>query len=158
MTREPEGAAVSAYEKALRILTAAGQTRAGMARRLERAGYDADEIEDACAQLQALGYLDDRSFAASRVRRRQQQGRGARLIAAELRQKGVSPDVIDDALAGRDEQVEVRRAGELAIRLAARRAAEPPAQRRDHVLAALVRRGYPIGIARQAFELALRDE
>ncbi|HEV3233922.1 MAG TPA: RecX family transcriptional regulator [Candidatus Dormibacteraeota bacterium] len=158
---EPEAApggtpAVNAYEKGLRILNAAGQTRLGLARRLSRAGYGETEVEEACAQLEAHGYLDDRGFAASRLRRRQQQGRGARLIAAELRQKGVSPDVIDDVLADRDEEAEVERAMELAVRMVARRASEPPAKRRDHVMAALVRRGYPASVARRALEAANR--
>jgi regulatory protein len=146
---------IGAYEKGLRILNAAGQTRAGLARRLARAGYEEAEVMEACNQLEAHGYLDDRGFAASRLRRRQAQGRGARLIAAELRQKGVPPEVIDEALAGRDEEIEVARAMELAAKLVARRAGEPPGQRRDHVLAALVRRGYPPGVARRALQRAM---
>ncbi len=151
-------ATVSAYDKALRILNAAGQTRVGLSRRLLRAGYEEADIEQACVQLEAHGYLDDRGFAASRLRRRVQQGRGARLIAAELRQKGVSPEVIDGVLADRDEEAEVERAMDLAARLVARKADEPPAQRRDHVMAALVRRGYPAGLARRALEQANRVE
>jgi regulatory protein len=147
---------VSAYEKALRILNAAAQSRSGLSRRLLRAGYDEAEVEAACDELESHGYVDDRGFAASRLRRRVQQGRGARLIAAELRHKGVRPEVIDEVLGERDEEVEVERAMELAARLVARKADEAPAQRRNHVLAALVRRGYPPGLARRALEQANR--
>jgi regulatory protein len=144
----------AAYDKALRILNAAGQTRSGLERRLARADLDPDTIADVVGRLQSAGYVDDTAFARSRLRRRQEQGRGARLIAAELRQKGISPEVIDEVLADRDEDVEVARAGELAVKLVARKAGESPAKRRDHVMAALVRRGYPAGVARRALELA----
>ena len=156
--RQAAGPTGSAYDKGIRILNAAGQTRAGLVRRLSRAGYEEAEVRQACDQLEAHGYLDDRNFAASRLRRRQQQGRGARLIAAELRQKGVSPEVIDEVLSERDEEAEIARAMELAAKLVARRADEPPARRRDHVMAALVRRGYPAGLARRALEAANRVE
>jgi regulatory protein len=125
---------------------------------LERAGYLAEEIEEACARLEADGYLDDMAFATSRLRRRQEQGRGARVIAAELRQKGVAPEVIDTVLAERDEDVEVARAQVLAAKLVRQRAGEPPAQRRDHVLGALLRRGYTHWVARRALEIANRGE
>lgn len=144
----------AAYDKAIRVLNAAGQTKAGLERRLARAGFEPEAITGAVTRLQSAGYVDDTAFARSRLRRRQEQGRGARLIAAELRQKGIAPEVIDEVLGDRDEDVEVARARELAVKLVARKAGESPAKRRDHVMAALVRRGYPAGVARQALELA----
>jgi len=127
------------------VLTAAGQTRAGLARRLARAGYTGRAVEEACRRLTDLGYLDDRRFAASRARRRLDQGRGVRLVAAELRQKGVEADVIDEVLGMVDPDDQLVRARALAEKLLGARG-------RERTMAALVRRGYSPRIARRAVE------
>ena len=129
-----------------------------MTRRLRRAGYEEREIADTCDQLESVGYMNDSAFAQSLMRRRAQQGRGARVIAAELRQKGVEPAIIDELLADRDQDAEQDRASELAAKLVERKSSESPAKMRDHVLGALVRRGYPHVVAREALNRALKGD
>ena len=144
------GDADAAYEKALRILKAAAQTRAGLGRRLSRAGYDDDTVAGVCARLVEVGYLDDRAYAESALSRRRRQGRGARLVASELRHKGIDPGVIQDLLGSVDETEELERATALAAQMLARRAAEEPRLRRERIMGTLARRGYSQGVARRA--------
>ncbi len=147
----------AAFEKAVRILAAAAQTEVGLTRRLARAGYDEKTVEGVCRRLRRLRYLDDGAFAASRVRMRQEQGRGRKLIAAELRQKGVSSAAIDEALGSADPDQELAQAARVAGRLAARYR-EDPARARRGVMSALIRRGYSFATAREACSRALGDE
>lgn len=64
--------------------------------RLRRRGFEPEAVEAAITRLGELGYLDDRAFATFWIEnRRQHRPRSARLITAELRQKGVSTESID---------------------------------------------------------------
>jgi regulatory protein len=139
-------------EKALRVLNAAAQTRSGLARKLHRAGYGPVAVETACDRVEALGYVDDRAFAEAALRRRQQQGRGLKVIGAELRHKGIDPELIDEVLGEVNLEDEVQRAAELAVKLLQRHQGEPVVRRRERVLGTLVRRGYTPWVARKALE------
>lgn len=143
-----------ALEKALRILNAAGQTRSGLARKLSRAGYTAAAVDAACDRVEAMGYVDDRAYAEASLRRRQQQGRGLKVIAAELRHKGVDPDLIDDVLKDVKSEDEVQRAAELAVKLLQRHEGEPAVRAREKVMGTLMRRGYAPWVAKKAVEAA----
>jgi regulatory protein len=143
-----------AVEKALRILNAAGQTRSGLARKLTRAGYARATVEAACDRLEAMGYVDDRAYAEAALRRRQQQGRGLKVIGAELRHKGIEPELIDELLGEVKTEDEVQRAAELAVKLLRRHQGEPATSRREKVMGTLMRRGYAPWVARKALEAA----
>jgi regulatory protein len=114
---------------------------------LTRAGFAAGAVEDARRRLVDLGYLDDQGFAASRAARRLRQGRGARVVAAELRQKGVASELINDVLAKIDQEDQLDRARAIAEKLL-------PARGKERTLAALLRRGYSRWLARTALEQA----
>jgi len=81
--RQPESPE-AAYAEAVKRLARQPQSRAALALRLARLGYAEDAVRGALERAQADGYLDDREFAASVVRRRS-QGRGHAMIAQELR-------------------------------------------------------------------------
>jgi len=144
----------AALERALRILAAAGQTTARLRARLRRAGYADDAVEPALRRLTELRYIDDRAYAVSRMRRRIESGRGRRVIAAELRQRGVPDEVVDELVRGVDPDEELELAKRAAQRLIHAHREDSPAHGRDLVLAALVRRGYPPGLARAAYNAA----
>jgi regulatory protein len=141
-------------EKAIRILNGAAQTRSGLARKLRRAGYGPAAVETAGDRVEAMGYVDDRAYAEAALRRRQEQGRGVRVIGAELRHKGIDPELIDEVLGEVNAEDEVERAAELAVKLLQRHAGEPAVRRRERVLGTLVRRGYTPWVARKALETA----
>ena len=99
--------------------------------------------------------MNDRAFAAAAMRKRQQQGRGLKVIAAELRHKGIEPEIIDDLVAEVSTEDEVERASGLAVKLLQRHAEEPTVRRRERVMGALMRRGYAPWVARKALEKGL---
>jgi regulatory protein len=105
-----------------------------------------------------MGYVDDRAYAEALVGRRLRQGRGRSLIGRELGHKGLPDEVVDAAVGAVDAEDELASATELAGKLVRRHAAEPEARRRDKVLAALARRGFPSGTARRALALAAEVE
>jgi regulatory protein len=141
-------------EKALRVLNAAAQTRSGLAQKLSRAGFAPQAVEAACNRVEALGYVDDRAYAEAALERRQRQGRGLQVIGAELRHKGIDPELINELLGEVKTEDEVRRAAELAIKLLQRHQGEPAMRRREKVMSTLMRRGYPLWVARKAVEAA----
>jgi len=73
--RQPESPE-AAYTEAVKRLARQPQSRAALALRLARLGYAEEAVRGALERVVADGYLDDREFAASLVRRRA-QGRGA---------------------------------------------------------------------------------
>jgi regulatory protein len=122
--------------------------------RLRRLGYTETATNSAVTRVVQLGYVNDAAFAASRLSRRMAGGRGRRLIAAELRQRGIGDEIIGDLLAGIDLDEELEHATEAARRLIHAHREDSPAHGRDLVLAALVRRGYTPGLARTAYRAA----
>ena len=143
----------SAFDAGIRLLARRAHSRVELRRKLARRGYDADEVRGAVARLSELGYLDDASFAVGHVRRRSGT-RDALALSAELAERGVDKVVAGAALAGFDRAAQVAAATRLAERLSERLSGgkRPPGYREllDSVGAKLLRRGYSIGVARDA--------
>lgn len=84
---------------ALRFLASRSRSEEEVRQRLVSRGVDAHNTERALARLRELGYVNDADFAAAVIRSRtENRARGRRLVAEELRAKGVSEDVSEDAL------------------------------------------------------------
>jgi regulatory protein len=143
-----------AMEKALRVLNAASQTRSGLGRKLERAGYSVPTVNEACNRVEAMGYVNDRAYAEATLSKRQRQGRGVKLIASELRHKGIDSELVDEILRELSVEGEVERAAELAGKLLSRHDDEPLVRQREHVMGGLLRRGYTPWVAKRALEKA----
>ena len=134
-------------------------SRLELRRKLVRRGYEADAVDGALVRLSDLGYLDDRSFAEGHVRRRS-ASLGPLALSAELAARGIDRQAADAALDGFDRPAQVAAATLLARRLAGH---TPPGARRAQfqgeagyrellgsVGAKLLRRGFSIGVAREA--------
>lgn len=145
----------SCHDRALGLLAVRPRSRRELQSRLERAGFDHDEVQEELDRLTAVGLVDDRAFAqafaehALRVRLA-----GRRAVAAALAAKGVERATIEGALSELDTDEETR-----ALELARGRVrqlgglAPEAAQRR--LVAFLARRGYEPGMARRAASSAL---
>ncbi len=73
-------------------------------RHLEGKGYPESIVEMVVNQLVSRGLLDDQAFARFWVEQRETfKPRSARALRAELAQKGVSRQVVDDAVADQDD-------------------------------------------------------
>ena len=133
----------------LRLLGRRAHSTSELKTKLGRRGYLAEEIESAVGRLKELGYLDDRSFAAGHVRRRQ-AGRGPRALAGELAARGVRRDIADTALLEFDSEAQVAAATLLAERLYARGAWPGYREVLNSIGPKLLRRGFSPAVARAA--------
>lgn len=112
-----------ACQAAYQFLGARPRSESEVRRRLARRGFEAEPIDAAVARLRELGYLNDAAFAEFWVEnRREFKPRSARLVAHELRQKGVAREAID--LTAWDDEAAALAAGEKWIR--SRRFADRP--------------------------------
>ena len=117
-------------------------------------------IEGVLVKLQDLGLLDDRSYAELRARALRRKGASRRAIQAELRNKGIAPDLIvqtleQEAAGGTDSELAA------AVAFARRRGlgpfrhgAEQRTARRARDLAAMGRKGFDQQTARRVIDCA----
>lgn len=86
-------------------------------RNLAEKGLDEDVIAAAVERLEAMGYLDDHAFATFWIQNRQAfKPLSQRALRYELRQKGVSSEVIDAVLGELDEDDAAYRAAQTQLR------------------------------------------
>ena len=132
----------AAYAAAIRRLARQPQSRATLAQRLARLGYEETAVRAALDRAQEAGYLDDQALADALVHRRR-AGHGQTWIRQELRAKGIPASVATAALSEIDGEAEAERALALARRLTR---GHPVADRDTLVRRlgpALSRRGFP---------------
>lgn len=106
---DPEDAA-AALSTALRIVSAADQSSAGLGGRLARRGYGDAVVANVVGRMQDRGHLDDAALAASLARRLVRRGHGRSRVVADLRRRLIAEDVIADVVAGIDDATERRAA------------------------------------------------
>jgi regulatory protein len=143
--REPESAQ-AAYTEAVKRLARQPQSRAALRQRLLRVGYVDEAVDAALQRAEGDGYLNDREFAASLVRRRG-RGRGHALIAQELRAKGVEESAAAPALAAVDPEAEAEQALALGRSLLAHRRLVDAQALVAYLGPRLSRRGFSSGLA-----------
>ena len=102
---QSEDAREVGYQQALRLLSYRPRASAEVRRNLEKHAMPAEVIEDVLARLQRAGLLDDSRFAQAWVENRSEfRPRGRRALAAEMRQRGLDDESIQQALAEVDEE------------------------------------------------------
>jgi regulatory protein len=148
----------TAKDRALRLLGVRARSREELRRRLAQAGFEAEDIDEALTDLEAVGLIDDERFA--RELARYELGRrsvGRRAALASLRRKGVGTDLAErvvEELAPDDEEAQ---AVEVARQRLARLngLADDVAYRR--LVGFLQRRGYDARVAHAACKRALAE-
>jgi regulatory protein len=124
-------------------------------RRLEGEGLAEDVVEQALATLIEDGYVDDARFARLFVEdKRALQEWGGERIRRGLLDRGVEPELIEDAL-GEEDHSDLDRA----LALLSRRFPSPPRDRRerDRALGVLIRKGYDPELALDALAAYARS-
>jgi regulatory protein len=97
------GTVEEAYNSALNYLSYRPRSRAEVVTHLRRQGVPENRIESAAERLERAGLLGDEAFARYWVENRERfRPRGQAALRYELRCKGVSDDVINQALASFD--------------------------------------------------------
>jgi regulatory protein len=148
-----------AREICLRLLSLSPRTRAQLADELRRRDVPDEVAEAVLSRFTDVGLIDDAAFSQAWVQSRH-LGRGLarRALAAELRQRGVAEDTVDEAIEKLDPDQEEATARELvAKRLAGTRGLDP-AKRMRRLVGVLARKGYPPGLAYRVVKAALADE
>lgn len=93
--RDPPDAA-AALEIALRFLGTRPRTEREVTDRLRRAATSDEVVEATLLRLRELRYVDDQAFARWWIEQRDRHApRGRRMLEAELRQRGVPREVIE---------------------------------------------------------------
>jgi regulatory protein len=144
----------TALDAGLRYLGVRAHSRAELRRKLERKGFEVDEVSAALERLQELRYLDDDAFAQALVRRRS-ASRGPAALASELAAKGIGRTGVSAALAGLDRESQLEAATRLAERLYAHEPLPGYREMLDRIGTKLLRRGYSSDVARAACQAVL---
>jgi len=138
----------SAFASALRRLARRDHSEAEIREVLTGLGHDREEIDETIARLKASRYLDDKSYAERYTRSRvagQLQGRVR--VRHDLRQRGVSGELVERALTGVAADGTERDALDAAARKYWRfHASVPPETRLRRMWGFLLRRGFPSGM------------
>jgi regulatory protein len=134
-----------AYQQALRLLDYRPRSSNEVRRRLEHKSIPAPIIDHVLERLQRSGLVDDARFAQAWVENRSGfHPRSARVLALELRQRGLERQAIDQALEGIDEAA-------LALQAARKRARRfstlEALEFRRRLSGFLVRRGFSYEVA-----------
>lgn len=133
-----------AYQKATRLLDYRPRTEKEIRQRLVQKGFSTLEIDQVVLRLKRANLVQDQQFAKMWIENRNDyHPRSQRLMRYELRNKGVSEQMIETALADSAEDIE------LATRAAAQYARKLNFQDRElfrkKLSAYLVRRGFSYG-------------
>ncbi|HEY1916087.1 MAG TPA: regulatory protein RecX [Streptosporangiaceae bacterium] len=153
---DPEASAMAVC---LRLLTAAPRTRAQLEEALHRRGIPPRAADAVMERLIRAKLIDDAAFAQAWVETRHySRGLARRALSAELRQRGVDEDSVQDAVAELSpEQEEAAARRMVAAKLAATRGRPLPTRMR-RLMGLLARKGYPPGLAYRVVREALDQE
>jgi regulatory protein len=133
-----------AFQRAYRFLSYRARSEAEVTKRLSEQGFEAPVIDVVLARLRANGFVGDERFAQEWVENRSTfRPRSRRMLALELRQKGVEDEVIQETLeqSGTDETL----AYEAAVRYAKRLETLDWEEFRKRLSGFLGRRGFSYG-------------
>lgn len=143
-----------AADRALDLLSYRPRTEAELRQRLTEK-YDEETVAAVMERMRRSGLVDDQEFARYWIQNRLQHNpRGAIALRHELLQKGVDESVIEEALAGYDEEEAALRAAEMA--LPKLKGLSPDVLRR-RLTEYLLRRGFSYGIVQPIVLRALAD-
>lgn len=123
--------------------------------RLKRKSFEPEIIDATIARLKELGYVDDKAYARSWAESRQSsRPRSARLIASELRLKGIAPDIANEATSAISDDDAAYEAA--SGRLRSLRGL-PYKKFRERLGRFLTSRGFDYGVARETIERCWKE-
>ncbi len=107
-----------AYQKAIRLVDYRPRTGQEIRQKLQEKGFEPGQIEQVVERLHSAHLIQDDKFAASWVESRNQfRPSSQRVMRYELRRKGINEEIIDGALQGSVEDLELaQRAAQKMVR------------------------------------------
>lgn len=144
-----------AFHRALYYLKFRARSQTEMTIYLSGKGFDEDIISQTIKRLKKENYLDDQAFANSwAINRLQFRHYPLSRIKMELRQKGISKDIIDVAINSQGEDAELSSL----IDLASQKKRQSKYSEPQKLMAYLTRKGYSYGLVKQAIEKLSRED
>jgi regulatory protein len=145
---QEEGSAEAAYDKVLDYLAYRPRSNSEVTAYLHQRGLSSSQIETVCNRLIRSGLLDDQEFARFWIENRERfHPRGPQALRYELRRKGISTEIIDEALAPVDSSASAYYAASQKARQLSH--LDRPAFERK-LVEYLARRGFDYDVAREA--------
>lgn len=133
-----------AYQRGLRFLSYRARSESEIHRKLSEQGFETPVIEAALQRMKENGFLGDEQFARDWIENRSTfRPRSKRMLALELRQKGVAEESIQQALAETGDEDHL--AYQAAVKYAARLAETDWETFRKRLGSFLTRRGFSYG-------------
>jgi regulatory protein len=127
-----------------------------LAQVLHKRGVDETAARAELDRLESVGLLDDAALALSVVfTQHTRKGLGRAAIAHELRRRHIDQQLIDDALSELDDDDELERALELAMKRVGQLSAVDDETARRRLSGFLARKGYGSDVVRQSVERAM---
>lgn len=115
---------------------------------LAKRHIEPDVAKSVLDRFEEIGMVDDAAYAELLIRSRCNTKRVSRtVLRQQLRQKGVAPDIIEDALLEVSDEDELRMATELVEKKARSMARLEPEVRKRRLFGLLARKGYNTAIA-----------
>ncbi|EHR62488.1 regulatory protein RecX [Saccharomonospora cyanea] len=154
----PDEAWRKAKEVCFDLLAARPRTKDELRQALRRKGFADDVGERLLGKLDDAGLVDDAAFAETWVRSRHtHRGLARKALIAELKHKGVDPEVAAEAAGEIDAAAEEQRAREL-VRKKLRTMVDVDEQKATRrLLGMLARKGYSQGLAYRVVREELRE-
>jgi regulatory protein len=140
-----------AWKYAIWLLGRQAYSKAQIIERLQRKQATAQIVEQVIKKLESCNYLDDATYAEMVVRGKQ-RSHGRIALKQTLRQKGVSEQVIDEALEGLSAEQEQKAACALLQKQAWRFKGGDPRKNYAKAYAYLARRGFNVDCVNHALE------
>lgn len=139
-----------AYGRALDYLSYRPRSESEVRRNLREKDVADRTVDVVIGRLKRAGFLDDREFARYWVNNRARfNPRGLRGLRHEMQQKGVSREIIDEALVTFDVEAAARKTAEAGSR---RLAHEDPSAFRRKLQAYMARRGFSYAVIKPLVE------
>lgn len=151
----------AAKQKAYRLLSMRPHSEKELEKKLREKGFPAVVIKEALEKLHDLKYLNDESFAIGWARDLAvNKLRGNRKIIASLREKGVSSQLIDGAIAAA--RLEISEEEAIAVLVRKKAAKKKPTafdiKEKQRIFQSLMGRGFPPGLILNKLGKAVEEE
>ena len=143
---------------AFNLLEARPRSEQELVTALRRKNVPDEVAEHVMARLRELGYVDDEAFAEMVVRSASMsRGLARRSLAEELRKRGVSDEIAEEALAPVDDVMERDSARRLVDKKLRSMNGLAIDVKRRRLAGMLARKGYPAGVAYPVISEALSE-
>ena len=147
--------AQKALDNAWALVSIRQRSKEELKEKLEKKGYAPLSVQNAVEKLHGMNYIDDAKFAKSWVESRIRQGKGPFIIRFELKEKGISPEIIADVMNYDEDtlKLEFDALKTLALKKLEKLKTAPPREQAGKLMGYLASRGF----TPEQIENALRD-